>query len=107
MTNPSGDPPSPAELRASMRAWFAAEKDRLAPYRAKVPGSMEEEIDHERPFVRLLHEAGWSRYGWPTSSGGLGGTALLRGVVYEEILRAGYLLPHVFELLETLGPVLT
>jgi alkylation response protein AidB-like acyl-CoA dehydrogenase len=107
MTNPLGDVPNPVELRDAIQAWFKSGEDRLAPFRAEPPGSMEDQIEHERVFVRHLYEGGWTRYGWPVSSGGFGGTALHRGVVYEEILRAGYVLPHVIELLETLGPVLT
>jgi acyl-CoA dehydrogenase len=98
-------PSEPAELRAGIRSWFEAEAEQLAPFRTK-HGSFEDEVAHEEAFMALLCRAGWSRWGWPTSCGGLGGTAVLRAVVYEEVFAAGFVLPEAFELLETLGPVL-
>jgi hypothetical protein len=55
-------------------------------------------------LVRLLHDAGWNRYGWPESAGGLGGDERHRAVLYELLSRARAAHPRAQLPLETLGP---
>jgi alkylation response protein AidB-like acyl-CoA dehydrogenase len=58
-----------------------------------------------RGLQRLLFDAGWIRIGWPETVGGLGGAAMLRAVVVEELCAAGYPPPFSFGTQEVLGPV--
>lgn len=58
-------------------------------------------------LMAALHEAGWSRYGWPATVGGLGGSILHRAALWEAIARHGVPGMALFEHLEILGPTLT
>jgi hypothetical protein len=98
--------PSSADYRAGLRAWFDEHEAELAAYRGLPPPSLEAAVEHELEFLRLLYRDGWSRWGWPTLQGGLGGSAALRGVLYDEIYAAGYQLPESYDILETIGPLL-
>jgi alkylation response protein AidB-like acyl-CoA dehydrogenase len=53
-----------------------------------------------------LYEAGWSRYGWPASIGGLGGTILHRAAMWEALARHDVAGMALFEHLEILAPTL-
>jgi alkylation response protein AidB-like acyl-CoA dehydrogenase len=55
---------------------------------------------------RLLWDAGWARAGWPAAIGGLGGNGLHRAVIHDELYRAGWPGPTVFEHLEIIAPTL-
>ncbi|WP_344603496.1 acyl-CoA dehydrogenase family protein [Sporichthya brevicatena] len=94
------------ELREWFREWLAANADRLIPYREPEPASYEEADELHVGLLLLLAEAGWSLIGWPESIGGLGGNLVLRGVVYDELAAAGYVLPERCYPVEILGPTL-
>lgn len=69
------------EFRTGLCAWLD-EHD-------LTPGPDHSLQGHMRQFARVseaLYDAGWMRYGWPTSVGGLGGPALLRAIVGEEVV---------------------
>ena len=97
---------APPEFRAGVLAWLAANTAALAPFRERRPGTIEDAFAHEQALVRILADAGWSRHGWPEDAGGLGGTAVLRAVLYDELAAAGYVIPEAFNILETIGPML-
>ena len=101
-----GSVPSVTEHAAELRSWIAANRDRLAPFADRPDGGLEGAVAQERGLLRLLFETGWSRRGWPESTGGLGGGPLLRAVLYDELAAAGIEVPEAFVILETLGPVL-
>ena len=46
------------------------------------------------------------RYGWPESAGGLGGPAILRAVVGEEVVGRGLDEPGPYSMLEVLTPTM-
>jgi alkylation response protein AidB-like acyl-CoA dehydrogenase len=94
------------EVRSGLIDWLETNAGPLAPFRERGAGSIEEAFAHERSLLRMLGEAGWSRYGWPEAVGGLGGTATLRAVLYDELAAAGYVVPEAFNVLETIGPML-
>jgi alkylation response protein AidB-like acyl-CoA dehydrogenase len=98
---------TPGELRDRLREWLRNESPRLEPFRSGRATSLEDDIAHERELQRLLYDAGWTRFGWPVECGGSGGSAVLRGVVYEELTAAGLIFPEAYQILETLGPMLT
>ncbi|MDO8363505.1 MAG: acyl-CoA dehydrogenase family protein [Actinomycetota bacterium] len=93
-------------LRASMRAWLQANEGALQPYRHEHPGGMTESCAHFRPLQRLLHDAGWTRLGWPVECGGLGGSAVLRAEAMEELAAAGYVIPELQGTIEIIAPML-
>jgi alkylation response protein AidB-like acyl-CoA dehydrogenase len=53
-----------------------------------------------------LYDAGWMRYGWPVEAGGLGGPAILRAVVGEEIVGRGLDEPGPYSMIEVLTPTM-
>lgn len=53
-----------------------------------------------------LHDAGWARYGWPETVGGLGGSITHRAAMWEAVARHGVPGMAVFEHLEVLAPTL-
>nr|WP_197505534.1 acyl-CoA dehydrogenase family protein [Gordonia sp. LAM0048] len=68
---------------------------------------MADDVEHDRATLKALYDAGWSRHGWPTEVGGLGGDERHRAAMYDTLAHAGVELPEAFVILETLGPVLT
>jgi acyl-CoA dehydrogenase len=97
---------STAELREALRGWLADHAEELRPFAALTAGSLADVFEHERGFQRILYHDGWTRWGWPHEVGGLGGSLALRAVVYEEVYRAGYVLPEAYQVSEVLAPVL-
>ena len=57
-------------------------------------------------LMKTLYREGWSRHGWPTEVGGLGGSILHRAVMWEALARHGVPRMGAFEHLEVLGPTL-
>lgn len=57
-------------------------------------------------LMAALHDAGWSRYGWPEEVGGLGGTILHRAAMWEALARHDVPGMALFEHLEILAPTL-
>jgi acyl-CoA dehydrogenase len=95
-----------AGFRTGLVEWLESNAGRLAPFRGHRAGPIEDVFVHERGLVRMLGEAGWSRHGWSEDVGGLGGTAALRAVLYDELAASGYVIPEAFNVLETIGPML-
>lgn len=90
-----------------LAAWLHENRDELAPWRHRAPGGIAAAVEHDRGLLALLHDVGWSRYGWPEEAGGLGGPVAARAALYDEVAAAGIELPEAFVILETLGPLLT
>ncbi len=67
-------------------------------------GDLAEEVARTRRNQAKLWEAGWLRYGWPPSVGGLGGSALLRAAAAEEVASRGLCYNSLFAIAEVLGP---
>ena len=75
------DTSNASEFRSQLKAWLD-ENDLTPPADHSLQG-------HIRQFARVqraLYDAGWSRYGWPELAGGLGGPAILRAIVGEEVV---------------------
>ncbi|GEL26398.1 acyl-CoA dehydrogenase [Pseudonocardia sulfidoxydans NBRC 16205] len=93
---------------AALREWLGRQGSDLDRYRSRpASGGLAAAVAQDRGLLRMLHDAGWSRAGWPEQAGGLGGSATLRAVLYDELAAAGIEVPEAFVILETLGPVLT
>jgi alkylation response protein AidB-like acyl-CoA dehydrogenase len=96
----------PVTFRGAFADWLSANEARLTPFRERRPGPVEDAAAHDNQLRRLLGEAGWTLWGWPEEAGGKGGNALLRAVLYDELVGAGYIIPEAFNVLETIGPML-
>lgn len=73
------------------------------------PGPDDSLEGHLKQFARVsaaLYEADWMRYGWPVAAGGLGGPAILRAVVGEEVVGRGLAEPGPYSMLEVLAPTM-
>ena len=55
---------------------------------------------------RALYDADWMRYGWPKEVGGLGGPAVLRAIVGEEVVGRRLAEPGPYSMLEVLTPTM-
>ncbi|MCK0176540.1 acyl-CoA dehydrogenase family protein [Mycolicibacterium sp. F2034L] len=92
----------PAAFRAALRQWLD-END-------LTPAEGEHSLDaHQAQHVRVLaalYDAGWMRYGWPESAGGLGGPDVLRAIVGEEVVGRGLDHPGPYSMLDVLAPTL-
>lgn len=89
------------QFRADLRAWLD-EHD-------LTPGPDHSLEGHIRQLARVhgaLYEAGWMRYGWPTEVGGLGGPAILRAIVGEEVVGRRLAEPGPYSMVEVLAPTM-
>jgi alkylation response protein AidB-like acyl-CoA dehydrogenase len=91
-----------AAFRTALQAWLA-ENDLTPP-----PGdhSLDAHQTQHLRALKALYDAGWMRYGWPESAGGLGGPMILRAVVGEEIVGRGIDHPGPYSMLEVLTPTM-
>lgn len=96
-------PPSTGDFRAGLRAWLESHDLTPPPYPHHEVGAMAEQLARVR---RELWDAGWMRYGWPASVGGLGGPATLRAVLGEEVVARGLVDSGFWSLIEILTPAL-
>ncbi|RSN57922.1 acyl-CoA dehydrogenase family protein [Actinomadura sp. WAC 06369] len=88
-----------AEFRAEVRAWLDAND--LSP----APGlDFDGQVAQLGRVRRALYDAGWMRYGWPAEAGGLGGPAVLRAVLGEEVATRGLAEPGIYSMIEVLAP---
>ena len=90
---------------AGFEHWLAAPPDSLRAATAPLP-NYADRVSAMAAMMRDLHDAGWSRYGWPEESGGLGGTILHRGAFWETLSRHHVPGMALFEHLEILAPAL-
>src|SRR5690606_16399457 len=104
---PRPDPDAPLSATASaFRAWLAANAEQLGPFREAIAEELDVTVARQRPLQSLLWDAGWNRLGWPTEVGGLGGSAVHRFVVMEELAAAGYVIPEILGSVEIIAPML-
>ncbi|WP_373692380.1 acyl-CoA dehydrogenase family protein [[Mycobacterium] kokjensenii] len=90
-----------ARFQADLRAWL--DENDLS------PGPDTSLQGHLKQFARVsaaLYEADWMRYGWPVEAGGLGGPAMLRAVVGEEVVGRRLAEPGPYSMLEVLAPTM-
>ncbi|MDG2029144.1 MAG: acyl-CoA dehydrogenase family protein [Acidimicrobiales bacterium] len=94
-----------ANYRSELGAWCDASPETLALATSPTP-DYDDRVDHLRRFMGELYDAGWSRYGWPTGVGGLGGTIIHRATMWEVLATRGVPGMALFEHLEVLAPTL-
>ena len=91
-----------AEFRSGLQTWLD-ENDLTPP-----PDSHSLDAHHAQHarVLKVLYDAGWMRWGWPVEAGGLGGPAILRAVVGEEVVGRGLDEPGPYSMLEVLAPTM-
>lgn len=88
-------------FRAGVRTWLDAHD--LTP----APGhSLDAQMAQLTRVRAALYEAGWMRYGWPAPAGGLGGPAMLRAVLGEEVASRELAEPGIWSMVEVLAPTM-
>ena len=93
----------PETFRRDLGAWLDANADELTPPYGS-SGSMDEHMTHYSLVKGALFDAGFGRYGWPESVGGVGGSSLLRAIVGEEINFRSLADPNAWTMIEVLVP---
>jgi len=100
-TDPLHDPTT---FRAALTDWLTGKLDELSS-----PADDHSLQGHIKQFARVskaLYDGGWGRYGWPEHAGGLGGPAMLRAIVGEEIVGRRLAEPGPYSMLEVLVPTM-
>ncbi|HTX94158.1 MAG TPA: acyl-CoA dehydrogenase family protein [Mycobacterium sp.] len=89
------------EFREGLRAWL--DDNDLTP---RPDRSLHGHMQQFARVSRALYDADWMRYGWPAEVGGLGGPAVLRAVVGEEVVGRRLVEPGPYSMLEVLAPTM-
>jgi alkylation response protein AidB-like acyl-CoA dehydrogenase len=98
---------APTDLRSQLTDWLAEHGPEHGDARFDAEAlAIEDVMAADLRLQRALWDAGFTRYGWPDSVGGTGGTAVLRAAVYEQLVLAGYRISLAMLTVETLGPVM-
>jgi alkylation response protein AidB-like acyl-CoA dehydrogenase len=92
-----------AAFRLAVRDWLDSH-DLTPP--ASVRESLDAELTQLSRVRSALYEAGWMRYGWPETVGGLQGPALLRAVLGEEVAARDLVEPGNYSMVEVLVPTM-
>ncbi|MFV1365100.1 acyl-CoA dehydrogenase family protein [Mycolicibacterium elephantis] len=92
----------PATFRTALRDWLDAND--LTPPAGD--NSLEAHQAQHLRVLKALYDAGWMRYGWPESAGGLGGPDILRAIVGEEVVGRGLDHPGPYSMLDVLTPTM-
>lgn len=102
VTPPDSRTTTTAEFRSQLVAWLD-ENDLTPP-----PGYHSLDAHHAQHarVLSALYDAGWMRWGWPVEAGGLGGPAILRAIVGEEVVGRGLDDPGPYSMLEVLTPTM-
>ena len=90
-------------FRREFVTWLDAQANELAPtYRGH--GTLELQMQQFSRLKRALFDADWGRYGWPEELGGLGGSAMLRAIVGEEVANRDLAEAGMWSMIEVLVP---
>jgi len=89
------------EFRTGLRKWL--DENDLTP---GTDHSLQGQMQQFARVSRALYDADWMRYGWPVDVGGLGGPAMLRAVVGEEVVGRRLAEPGPYSMLEVLTPTM-
>ncbi|MGF7233790.1 MAG: acyl-CoA dehydrogenase family protein, partial [Frankia sp.] len=90
-----------AQFRSDVQAWLA-END-LSP---GPDHSLDGQVAQLARVRRALYDADWMRYGWPAEVSGLGGPAVLRAVLGEEVATRDLAEPGIYSMVEVLAPTM-
>jgi alkylation response protein AidB-like acyl-CoA dehydrogenase len=91
-------------FRTELDAWLDDHDAELRPPAGA--HSFDDAMAHLSTIKRLTFDAGWMRWGWPESVGGLGGSTLLRGYLGEALTTRGLVEPGIYSMTEVLVPTM-
>jgi alkylation response protein AidB-like acyl-CoA dehydrogenase len=91
----------PAQFQSGLRAWL--DHNDLTP---GADHSLKGQMAQLARVHAALYDAGWMRYGWPVDVGGLGGPAILRAIVGEEVVGRNLAEPGPYSMVEVLAPTM-
>lgn len=95
------------EFRSGLQAWLAENDLTPGPSHSTGPDhSLDEQVAQLARVRRALYDAGWMRYGWPAEVNGLGGPAVLRAVLGEEVATRDLAEPGIYSMIEVLAPTM-
>ena len=97
--------PTLADYRSGLMRFLESDA-RMEPFRGYRPPDFEAGAAHLKLAQEILFDEGWSRIGWPVASGGVGGDARCRGVLFEALWDADIQIPEAYTSLEILVPVM-
>ena len=89
------------EFRSGLRAWL--DDHDLTP---GSDHSLDAQVAQLARVRSALFQAGWMRHGWPAEVGGLGGPAVLRAVLGEEVAVRDLAEPGIYSMIEVLAPTM-
>jgi alkylation response protein AidB-like acyl-CoA dehydrogenase len=92
-----------ASFRTDLVEWLDAHEDELRPDFEGF-GSLEVQYRQYQRVKRTLWDAGLGRHGWPEAVGGLGGPAIRRALVSEEVALRELADPNLWTMIEVLAP---
>ncbi|WP_329415750.1 acyl-CoA dehydrogenase family protein [Nocardia vinacea] len=90
-----------SEFRSGVRAWL--DEHDLSP---GPDHSLDGQVAQLARVRRALYDADWMRYGWPAAIGGLGGPAMLRAILGEEVATRDLAEPGLYSMVEVLAPTM-
>lgn len=90
-----------ADFRTGLRAWL--DEHDLSP---GPDHSLDAQVAQLARVRRALYDADWMRYGWPAEVRGLGGPAVLRAVLGEEVATRELAEPGIYSMIEVLAPTM-
>ncbi|MQY31340.1 acyl-CoA dehydrogenase family protein [Nocardia aurantia] len=93
--------PDVAQFRSELRSWL--DENDLSP---GADHSLDGQVAQLGRVRKALFDAGWMRYGWPAEVGGLGGPAVLRAVLGEEVATRDLAEPGLYSMIEVLVPTM-
>lgn len=93
--------PTVEAFRAGVRSWLAEHDLSPGPEH-----SLDAEVAQLARVRRALYDAAWMRYGWPAEVTGLGGPAVLRAVLGEEVATRDLADPGLYSMVEVLAPTM-
>lgn len=90
-------------FRESLDDWLEERAEELAAS-FEGRGTLDERMAQIAKVRRLAFDAGWARWGWPETAGGLGGSTLLRAYLSEALTARDLVEPGLYSMPEVLGP---
>ncbi|MFD6453783.1 acyl-CoA dehydrogenase family protein [Nocardia sp. NPDC060220] len=90
-----------ADFRTGLRSWLDANDLSAGP-----DHSLDAQVEQLARVRRALYDADWMRYGWPAEVGGLGGPAVLRAILGEEVATRDLAEPGIYSMIEVLAPTM-
>jgi len=94
------------QFRAGLDAWLDENESALRQSVADgtAGDSLEAHFAQLKKVKAAAYDAGWVRYGWPSSVGGLGGSPILRAYLGETLMARNLVDPGTYSMIEVLVP---